>query len=166
MKLLAVSLSVIIIFLLTPIAHADEQMDRQRMEYIVHEVVDEPKVKAIDSYLSGSPMANQGETIVKEAIRTGVNAYLAPAQAEAESSRGAVPYHNQFNVFGMMTGRAFTSFADSISYYFDMILRNWGPVQDAHQLTGYCVPDYPYLDGVDALVKAIAQREAYGWGLR
>ncbi len=117
-------------------------------------------VRKIDKYLEGSPMAGLGQCIVDNARRTGIDPYLCPAQATAESSNGRQCLY-PYQAWGMYGVRP-SSWEDGVRRYFDNIIRHWGPVQSIYQMPGYCVPDHPYMENVDRIVRAIKMIEING----
>jgi competence protein ComGC len=145
-------------------AREQEDSENQKWAWIVSNLeqnrakdLHNVRVQIINNYLAGSPMSGLGEIIVENAERTGVIPYICPVQAYAESSLGAC-LCGSYNPFGMI-GCGFGSWQEAIASYFNNVLVHWGAVQDAHQLTGYCVPDYPYLDNISNVVNSMKNQE-------
>jgi len=115
-----------------------EQIEAKRKEDETRAWERAQKVWQIDSYLANSPMRGLGECIVANAERTGVNPYLAPAVAQAESSLGAacMAPHNCWGWLARRSG--FPDWQTSISEWFTFVVNTWGVVQSSRQMSGYC----------------------------
>lgn len=111
------------------------------------------KVAKIEYYLRGSPLSGYGDWMVTEGERTGVNPYLCPAVAEAESSLGRA-LCGSYNAWGML-GCGFSSWQHGITRWFDNCILHWGAAQHATEMRGYCVPDHPWMENCESVAHAI-----------
>jgi len=138
-----------------------EEMEQRKWAWVYGELERQGQQKErvkvvarIDSYLAGSPMAGLGEAIVTRCEAYSINPYLVPAIAEAESSRGMACFASH-NAWGMIGAGGFDSFESAIDYWCEMVNTHWPGVQNAYQMAGYCVPDFPWCDSVNGVAKAI-----------
>jgi hypothetical protein len=111
----------------------------------------------IDTYLAGrgSPLAGYGRVFAEEAEKTGINPYLSVAIAGKESSFGLHCF-SPHNAWGMLTYKlGFTSWEEGIRANFTWLKRYYGTPQSAYDCPGYCVPDHPWMEHVQAFIREL-----------
>lgn len=120
---------------------------------------------AIDDYLArrGSPLAGYGHVFVAEGLRTGINPLLPVAIAGKESSFGRKCFA-RFNAWGMLAyPQGFTSWEEGIKANFEWLRHYYGAPQEAYDCRGYCVPDHPWMEHVQAIIKEMERAIGYEW---
>lgn len=113
----------------------------------------------IDSYLSrrGSPLAGYGMFFAEQGERTGINPYLPVAIAGAESTFGLACFAH-CNAWGMLAyPRGFPSWNEGIRANFAWLARYYGRPQSAYDCPGYCVPDHPWMERVQAVIEELEE---------
>jgi len=127
--------------------YAEQAVENERIR------VQAEKVAKIEYYLRGSPLSGYGDWMVTEGERTGINPFLCPAVAEAESSLGRA-LCGSCNAWGML-GCSFSSWQNGITRWFDNCILHWGQAQSSYEMAGYCVPDHPWMENVNRVSTAI-----------
>lgn len=109
-------------------------------------------VAKIDIYFAHrhSPMELTGSAFVQEWQATGIDPFLGPAIAEAESTCGLACFA-PFNFWGGLAyPGGFSSWEQSVSTQYQWILTHHGVAQTSYDLSGYCIPDHPWMEHVES----------------
>ena len=130
---------------------AEQAWERQ------HDAELEAIASRIDAYLArrGSPLTGYGRIFAEEGERTGINPYLPVAIAGKESSFGLRCF-SPHNAWGMLAYRAgFGSWEEGIRANFAWLARYYGTPQGARDCPGYCVPNHPWMEHVQGIVREL-----------
>ncbi|NPV54536.1 MAG: glucosaminidase domain-containing protein [Firmicutes bacterium] len=113
----------------------------------------------IDAYLArwGSPLAGCGRVFAEEGERTGVNPHLPVAIAGAESTFGLACFAPH-NAWGMLSyPQGFASWEEGIRANFAWLAKHYGRPQSAYDCPGYCVPDHPWMERVQSIIRELEE---------
>lgn len=142
------------------------EMHHRQLSYIIDQITAlrarRQMVWRIDTWLAqrGSPMAGCGECYVANGERTGIPPALSVAIAEAESSSGLACFAPR-NAWGMLAFRGgWATWEEGIAANFDWLARYFGCPQSSYDCPGYCVPDHPWMEGVDRVQRFIEGMDA------
>ena len=114
-------------------------------------------INRINGYLHNrrSPMAGTGDIFFSEAAKYGIDPRLGVAIAEAESTCGKACF-SSYNAWGMLQYKSgFGSWAEGIAVHFSYLNRHFGSPQSAYDCSGYCVPNYPWMNNVQGVLESI-----------
>lgn len=113
------------------------------------------KADVIDRYLAnrGSPLEGYGYLFIALGEETGINPYLPVAIAGKESYFGRYCFapHNAWGMLAYPEG--FSSWEEGIRANFDWLAKYYGCPQTAYDCPGYCVPNHPWMEDVQAIIR-------------
>lgn len=146
-----------------------EMLDAKKQNWICDQVIELEKridmVNRINGYLYNrrSPMVGTGATFYEQGALYGIDPRLGVAIAAAESTCGERCYNNpvggcSYNAYGMIGSDyrgGFASWEEGIAAHFAYLNMHFGSPQSAYDCSGYCVPDYPWMDNVDRTRRSI-----------
>lgn len=95
----------------------------------------------IDAYLDGSPLAGYGAVFAQAAWDNGLDPRFSPAIACTESTKGTYCFRD-YNAWGWMTSRQFSSWEESISAHVAFLAANYGPTLTPEGAQRYCPPTW------------------------
>jgi len=147
------------------VAEKNEEVNRLRYELTSRQKKRDEKVQRIRQFLEGrgSPMAATAEELVRISESQDISTALLVGIAGVESSFGVHCYgHNPFGYLqaGSGTGlRRYSGWVEGYEAICKFIRSHWGrrgqQINSSFQLRGYCVPDSPWMEKVDAIRKKI-----------
>ncbi len=142
-------------------AEKDKELSFLRQELSSRAKRRDEQAQRIRSYLDrqGSPMAPTAEELVRISDSHQIDPFLLVGIAGVESAFGKRCYG--FNPFGYLKGgggvvlRRYSSWVDGYEAICKFIRSHWGrrgqKIESAYQLRGYCVPDHPWMEKVEAV---------------
>lgn len=95
----------------------------------------------IDAYLDGSPLAGYGAVFAQAAWDNGLDPRFSPAIACTESTKGTYCFRD-YNAWGWMTSRQFSSWEESIAAHVAFLAANYGPTLTPEGAQRYCPPTW------------------------
>lgn len=95
----------------------------------------------IDAYLAGSPLAGYGRVFAEASWDSTVDPRWSPAIAAIESSKGAYCFRD-FNAWGWMTSRRFSSWDESIRAHVAFLGSVYGTTLTPAAAMKYCPPTW------------------------
>lgn len=95
----------------------------------------------INTYLSGSPLADYGATFAEAAWNNGVDPRWSPAISNTESSKGACCFQ-PYNAWGWMAPVAWGSWEEAINAHVRGLATKYGYSITVENARKYCPPSY------------------------
>lgn len=95
----------------------------------------------IDAYLEGSPLAGYGAVFAQAAWDNSLDPRFSPAIACTESTKGTYCFRD-YNAWGWMTSRTFSSWEESITAHVAFLSANYGPTLTPEGAQRYCPPTW------------------------
>lgn len=147
------------------ITEKNEELDRIGIELSSRGQRSNEKIQKVRGFLKsqGSPMASTAEELVRISESYQIDPFLLVGIAGVESSFGKRCYG--FNPFGYLQNgagsglRRYKSWVDGYIAICKFIRSNWGKsgkvIYSSSQLRGYCFPDHPWMEKVEAIKKRL-----------
>ena len=132
---------------------------RPTVEALNEAIYDGLKACRIDNVFRryNSPLTGYEYIFIREGKRTRINPYLPAAIAGKESyfaSQCFAPY----NAWGMLAyPQGFSSWEEGIRVNFDWLQHWYSCPQSAYDCRGYCVPDHPWMEDIQAIIGMIGR---------
>jgi hypothetical protein len=149
----------------TQLCAKNEEIERLGYELVSRAQKNNAKVSRVRRFLQsrGSPMTSTAEELVMVAESYQIDPFLLVGIAGVESEFGRHCY--SYNPFGYLQSgegsslRRYHSWVDGYVGICKFIRSNWSKggkfIHSASQLKGYCCPDHPWMEKVDAISDSI-----------